>query len=67
MIINIIIFSLWVWAFEGNLHLSGCGIAAQLFINKKNKVKINITGKWQHCPYPLSTRGALQQTNLKFF
>jgi len=22
---------------------------ALLFINKKNKVKINITGKWQHC------------------
>ena len=51
MIINIIIFSLWVWAFEGNLHLSGCGIVALIFINKKkNKVKITITGKW-HCPF----------------
>ena len=42
MIINIIIFSLWVWAFEGNLHLSGWGIVALLFINKK-KTKLRLT------------------------
>ena len=56
MIINIIIFSLWVWAIEGNLHLSGRGIAAQLFINKK-KTKLRLTllasGNTGSIPYPL--------------